>query len=225
MSTNEIRKPNKEIANKGELHCPCVIAIDTSGSMCDDEQKLNEAIKTFIDAIKSDPMAKGRVEPMIITFNSTVDVVSTFGPVYDYDVPTVTCSGTTSFYRAIDQALDEIELRKKEYRDVQSPFYRPWLMVFTDGYPTDKDNGVSTRLLQAQKNKKVVFFSCAIGDGCDEELLKSLHTDHITLKADKETFQNAFAWLSDSMSAVSSSKPGETVKMPNPSNYQISVEV
>lgn len=224
MSAQEIRKPNTEIANQGEPHCACVLLIDTSGSMSHSEEKLNKAIADFIDAIKSSPYAKGRVEPMVMTFNSNVDVKSSFGPAYDYIAPKVTCKGMTRFYAAIGQALDEIELRKKEYKDTHTPYYRPWLMVFTDGFPTDVDQGVSDRLIYAQTHKKVTFYSCAIGDDCDVELLKNLHKDHITFKTDYESFQESFKWLSNSMSEIAASSPGAKVNIPDSSNYQFTVE-
>ena len=57
---------NNDIINKGELHLPAVILVDTSASVRPHEVDLNKAMQLLVDTIKKDKMASGRVELMFI---------------------------------------------------------------------------------------------------------------------------------------------------------------
>ena len=67
--------------NPGEPHLPCVIAVDTSGSMSGGSiDELNDGLKAFVQELEKDSQALGRVEVCIISFNSDVNVSVPFTP-------------------------------------------------------------------------------------------------------------------------------------------------
>ena len=79
-------------------------------------------------------------------------------------------------------------------------------------------------MIQAQQGKHCTFFPVGIGNEVDKELLKKLKLEGYILTASKENFQNAFVWLSNSVSQTSNTHPGQKVKLDNPVEYQMEVE-
>lgn len=215
---------NKRPENPGEIHLPCIVLVDTSGSMGSAMKELNEGLVAMGEAIKEDSLAVGRVEYSIITFNDKAQVVVPFGPAYDYEAPRLECGGMTAMHEAIDLALDMLEKRKREYEAGGIPYLRPWIFMMTDGKPNDVDNGSFERLIQAQKEKHCTFFPMGIGGDYDKNTLKYLSTSGIVLSASKDNFKESFVWLSNSVSTTSSSRPDEKVNLPNPGDYQITIE-
>jgi len=58
-----------EFADNPEPRCPCVLLLDTSGSMGGAKiAELNKGLQTFAEELHSDAMASKRVELAIITF-------------------------------------------------------------------------------------------------------------------------------------------------------------
>jgi len=65
-----------EFAENPEPRCPCVLLLDTSGSMQGVPiEALNRGLQTFKDDLMRDPVAPKRVEVAIVTFDNDVNVV------------------------------------------------------------------------------------------------------------------------------------------------------
>lgn len=219
--------------NQGERHIPAVLLVDTSGSMSGAPiEELNRGLREFGNALQEDSLALGRAEVCIISFNSSVETEMGFRPAVDYEAPTLSASGLTSFNEAIQAGLDAIESRKKEYKDQGVSYYRPWLFVLTDGAPTDTglEASAKSRLQDAIRNKKVTYMPMGIGDGADTRKLQEYYPDEAAakpvLKADAKNFKEAFVWLSASISLISKSDPNTTsqVNLP-PTQSMITVGI
>lgn len=130
---------------------------------------------------------------------------------------------------AVITGLDMIELRKQEYKDVGVDYWRPWVFLLTDGVPTDNElyQDAQQRLQDALNNKKINFFPMGIGSGADTQTLKKYtkNGSGMVLKASKENFQEAFVWLSSSMSVVSNSDPAMNKVELEPLPNTITVEL
>ncbi|MCR4612221.1 MAG: VWA domain-containing protein [Lachnospiraceae bacterium] len=215
------------ITNQGERHIPAVLLVDTSGSMSGAPiNELNQGLREFGNAIQEDPLALGRAEVCVISFNSSVQVEMGFRPAADYEAPVLSANGLTSFNEAIQMGLDIIESRKQDYRAQGVSYYRPWLFVLTDGAPTDTnmENAAKSRLQDAIRNKKVTYMPMGIGDGADTGKLQEYYPPEAAvkpvLKADAKNFKEAFVWLSASISVISNSDPNNTSQVnlpPTPS--------
>jgi uncharacterized protein YegL len=216
---------NGEIVNPQEIHLPCVIVVDTSGSMSSAMQQLHEGLSALGEAIKDDPQAVGRVEFCIIAFDDKARIVHPFTSAYDFEAPQLDCGGMTSTHEAIDLALSELNARKAQYKAEQTPYYRPWIYLLSDGGSNDTDNGAFQRLLEAQRNKGCVFFPVGIGSQINREELKSLREDGLIFTATKEDFAGAFTWLSSSLPVVATSQPGQQVALPEPGKHQLVIDV
>ena len=108
---------------------------------------------------------------------------------------------------AITTAIAKVNDRKKIYKDHGKRYYRPWILMITDGEPTDAWQSAATLVHQQEKEKKLTFFAVGV-DGVKTDILKQICVRPPRhLKGLK--FAEMFEWLSSSLSAVSVSNPGD----------------
>lgn len=196
-----------------ERHLAAVLLVDRSGSMIGDPiRELNDGLKLFGKALSSDTLAQGRVDVTVISFGSDVKTEMGFRSAEEYEAPTLSANGSTAFNEAINAGLDALEARKAEFKRLGTNYYRPWLFVLTDGYPTDGNLEESTknRLKEYIRNKKVTYLPMGIGEA-NTSHLQSYYPDEApqkpVLKATVENFKDAFQWLSNSMVETAKSDP------------------
>lgn len=208
-------QPRLPVENTGEQHLACAVLVDTSGSMQGCKAKLEEAIATMKQAIENDDIARGRVEICLIAFDDNVRELSPFGPISSMEVPrSINCAGMTCTHAAVEFALRRVEERKADYKNNHVTYNQPWIWLFTDGGSNDADNGSFQELLNAQQQKKCVFFGVAVGDQVNEAELGSMHQNGMIFRVGKDNLKDAFEYLSQSVTSASQTKPGTNIKLP-----------
>lgn len=208
-----------EFAENPEPRCPCVLLLDTSGSMEGEPiQALNEGLVIFRDSLLKDPLASKRVEVAVVTFDNEIIVRSDFVTPDRFEPPRLEAGGQTFMGSAILKALDMVEQRKQTYRDHGIAYYRPWVFMITDGEPQGEPEEVvqqaAARLRQAEEQKKVAFFAVGV-EGANMERLKQIVV-RTPVKLKGLNFAEMFVWLSRSMERVSQSRTNEQVPLPPP---------
>lgn len=206
-----------------EQKCLCVLVLDTSYSMDDGSiDELNAGLKRFQSELLNDSVTRDRLEVAIITFDSDVKVIQQPALLTDFTMPTLTCKGSTCMIDGISEAIDIVDDRKQYYKSHGIPYYRPWIVMMTDGYPdSDQDvDGMSIRIKDAHQHKEFVFMGVGVGDSISEDVLKQLaQSDFPPMKMQAVKFCEFFTWLSNSMSGVSNSQPGSEVSIPDPAKW------
>ena len=198
-----------EFAENPEPRCPCVLLLDTSGSMQGERiEALNQGLLSLKDELVKNSLAARRVEIAVITFDSSVNVVQDFVTADQFNPPILTAQGLTIMGSAIHRALDIIQERKSKYRTNGIAYYRPWVFMITDGEPQGELDHVveqaAQRLQADETDKRVAFFSVGVDNANMSRLSQIAVRSPLKLKG--LNFIEMFVWLSASMSAVSNSQ-------------------
>lgn len=208
-----------EFAENPEPRCPCILLLDTSGSMGGAPiEALNAGLQTFCEELNKDDLARKRVEVAIVSFDSQVKVIQDFVTADRFEAPILRAQGMTSMGTGIEQALDLIADRKFQYRNNGVTYYRPWVFLITDGEPQgESDDAVRRavdRLRDDEMGKRVAFFAVGV-ENANMKRLSEISV-RAPLKLHGLNFREMFVWLSASMQRVSNSKPDEQVPLPPP---------
>ncbi len=206
-----------EFTDNPEPRCACLLLLDTSGSMGGDPiSQLNEGLRAFKEELCQDSLAAKRVEVAVVSFGP-VAVESEFQSVDSWQPPHLKASGDTPMGAAIVHGLDMLRGRKDQYRANGIDIFRPWVFLITDGGPTDRWEAAANAVRLGEESKGFSFFGVGV-DGANMDVLSKIcHRPPVKLSGLK--FRELFAWLSSSLSSVSSSQVGTTVLLAPPTGW------
>ena len=234
-----------EVAENYEQKCLCVLVLDISGSMNEiidstgivDTGKtifvdgknynvveggvskldnLNEGLKSFYEDIEKDETTSQRLELSVVTFNDFVNIIQEPSLISNCKVPILEASGDTALIEAVDEAIAMVDARKKWYKSTGQPYYRPWIILITDGEPNEgkKINTLSQRIKQDTANKRYVFLSIGV-DNANMSVLQELQGNIPAMKLKGAKFSSFFRWLSASMGSIVTADEGQTINLSN----------
>lgn len=208
-----------EFAENPEPRCPCVLLLDTSMSMQGEPiDALNAGVRLFRDELVKDSIASRRVEIAVVSFNTHIEVVQPFVTASKFQPSPLTVQGFTSMGAAIDKALDLIQERKALYRASGITYYRPWVLMVTDGEPHGEADHVvqnaAQRIKEYEDDKRLAFYAVGVQNASMDKLARIAVRPPIRLSG--LNFQDMFVWLSASMQLVSRSRVDEQTPLPPP---------
>jgi len=211
-----------EFADNPEPRCAVVLLLDTSGSMSGRPiQELNEGIQAFEKSLKADKLASLRVEISIVTFGPVctrdvrgegngdlgTDAEHAFVTADNFQAPTLPITGDTPMGAAMTRALELIRRRKEIYKTQGAEYYRPWILLVTDGGPTDSYKTAAATARQAENSNSVVVYAVGV-EGANMGTLAEF-SNRQPLKLRGLAFAELFQWLSKSLQNVSTSGVGD----------------
>lgn len=209
-----------EFADNPEPRCTCVILVDTSSSMQAGGRidKVNEALQDFASLIRQDSLTARRVDIAIISFNTTVELVTDFTSGLDFNPPPpLRARGGTKLAAAVLDGLQRCEERKEVYRANNIAYYRSFLMVLTDGRPEHDSpadiTAAAAAVQDAEKQRKAAVRCFGIA-GADVDAIRAIIPGTHQELLDPSQLPAALEWLSNSMTAISESQPGDSVSLP-----------
>jgi uncharacterized protein YegL len=203
-----------DFADNPEPRCPCLLLLDTSGSMRGKPiDELNAGIRVFKDELSADSMASKRVEVAIVGFGP-VQIVTDFQTADVFQRPTLETTGDTPMGAAIQTGLTMLEQRKQAYRSNGVSFYRPWVFLITNGAPTDPWQEAAANVKAGEAASHFSFFAVGV-EGARLGILREI-TAREPLKLKELRFRDLFVWLSNSLGSVSRSSVGDKVELQNP---------
>lgn len=199
-----------------EQKCLCILVLDISTSMTGEPIKeLNNGLQEFKNAVMEDFIASQRIELAIVTFGSTVQCIQEPTSIHNVNMPTLTVSGSTKLVDGVRFGMNLLENRKTWYRDTGQNYFRPWIVLITDGEPDpDQDvRGLSSELATAIQAKKFMFYSLGV-TGYNQETLTQICSSPPPMALQGTKFREFFRWLSNSIALVTKSTEGEKLMLP-----------
>ena len=202
---------------------PCMLVLDISGSMSNRQSntkasgidELNRGLLVLRDALQDDEAALYRVQLGIVTVGGPRDearLMLDWTDAADFEPPTLTAGGRTPLAQGMSLALHHVELHKQTLRNAGVAYTRPWIMVISDGDPTDAESmwqSAARDCLDAERRKRCVIYPIGVEGANLAKLQQLSNTQAKSLSAAR--FAEYFQWLSASLSMVSSSLDGESV--------------
>ena len=185
--------------------CACMLVLDTSGSMSGAPiQELNQGLQAFVEAVQEDEMSAYSVEVGVISAGGTVREELSFTTANTIrEVSPLVADGVTPLGAAVELALRRLEERKAAYKRAGVAYYQPWLVIISDGEPTDSWQAVAQQTSALSQQRKLVVMPVGVSQANMAILgqFSSRPAKHLAgLK-----FREFFEWLSASMSRVSAS--------------------
>ena len=244
-----------ESAENYEQKCLCVLVLDISGSMneiIDDSNvvdtgrqvfvdgktynvvqggiskldNLNEGLKSFYDEIYNDETTSQRLEIAIVTFNDQVQCIQSPSLITNMDMPTLLADGDTALVDAMNEAIDLVADRKSWYKSTNQTYYRPWIILMTDGEP-NQGQDVSTLAARIKKDcndKRYAFLPIGV-DNANMAILQQLQGNIPAMKLKGTKFSSFFKWLSASMGTVVTAEEGQTVDLHNGADWMEALSI
>lgn len=191
---------------------PIAMVLDTSASMAGAPIKeLNKGVNLFIEEIRRDEYTRYSAEICIVTFGGSVEIIQDFATVDYVSYPVFKASGETPMGTAVLKTLELLERRKTLYKELGIDYYQPWIVLMTDGRPTDDITKAVRKVQELISQRRLVVFPIAIGPYADIDSLSLFTIPDIPpppLKLKGLKFKEFFIWLSKSVAQVSRSTPG-----------------
>lgn len=206
----------------GVQRIPCVLVLDTSISMRDRIDNLNEALKLFQKTVTGDETLRQQVLLKVIGFGSEATVLCDWVQADEFQAPTLQAAGLTAMGKAMRMALASTEeLRQKLTGEKGIPYTRPWIFLMSDGGPNDDDwQLAAAESRKACEDKRVVVWPIAVPPAADGAALKLFARSDMrvySLGVDAN-FSAIFEWLATSLGALADSTPGQQLQIKAPTS-------
>lgn len=216
-----------EQARNKDQKCPVVLVLDTSGSMSGNPiDELNKALVKLKEDILSDPILTQRLEVGIVCFDDDARVERPIDLItVDTNMPSLDVGGVTNVVSGINKAIEIVEERKQFYKTNGEQYYRPFIVLFTDGAPTntaDEIEMLDQQIQQMADNKKFVFMPFGV-EGADFQLLAKLAVQSTDERLknqakawklkDVSKFAEVFAFVSSSISGAINQGGSQTAQL------------
>ena len=218
-----------EFAANPEPRCAAVLLLDTSGSMSGQPiAKLNAGLKEFGAALKGDRLASLRVEVAVVTFGGSVrcwdvtgdrgreaafDAAQAFVSAGRFVAPALTAEGDTPMGEAVQRGLALLRERKEIYKRNALDYYRPWVMLITDGRPTDSGWEGAAEAIKAEESRRGLSLYAIGVQSADIQTLARFSGQRPPVSLQGLAFRELFQWLSKSLGAVAQSRTGDQVPL------------
>ena len=219
--------------NNPSQRTPCILVLDASGSM--DElvastgrrriDELNQGLSVLQQELLADDTATMRVQLAIVCVGGPAgdaDLLMDWTDAADFQAPRLVAGGLTPLGKGMRLALRYVDEHKHQLLAAGVGYTRPWIMVISDGEPTDEPavwQAVCRECREAEGARRCVIYPIGVADANMAALQQLSGTP--ALKMSEARFREYFQWLSSSLSSMSRSRPGEQVQLAAPSPWTV----
>lgn len=210
-----------------EPRCPCVVVVDAG--LCGDRDRradLERGIERLASALRRDALTGRRAEIAFVTFDEDARAIGGFasGQTLADTPPNLPASGAGAtaggLARGLELALRLLDARRSDYDRGGIEVYRPWVVLLqsVDVAPGDPVLARAREALLGRERAGLVsFFAVGAGGHPLGWLEGSGLRAALTLR--DGCYEQLFEWLAASLARVSSSIPGDRVRLPSTESF------
>lgn len=178
---DDMRLQYDQIARNKAVRLVLCICVDASESMRMQQRmrKVNRGIEEFLQNMYQNATARDAVEVCVVAFGDRTRVMCDFGPLTEAIQANREIEATgarTEMGDGVLTALDRLDRRLKLLTDLGAPYYKPWLILISDGEATDmarcREAGREVRERVLRQTLKVKCLS--LGDEGNREAVRTL---------------------------------------------------
>lgn len=185
---------------------PVYFVIDVSDSMVGEPlEAVNDGLSKCMEVLRSDPYALETAFINVIAFAGKVEKLVDMEEAYLCRMPEFNVGAGTSFGKALDFLMKDIEANVRKGTHEVKGDWRPVVFFFTDGNPTDNYERVLERWKKnyAMKCNTVMI---ALGKSVCLSTAQEITEDVIQIKdSTPSRIKNVFKWISSSVQSHSAS--------------------
>ncbi len=150
----------------------------------------------------------------MITFNDNVRLIQSPSLISNCSLPSLTADGDTAMVDAVLEAISLVDSRKRWYKETNQPYYRPWIILLTDGEPNDGQDimALADKIKNDTASKKYEFLPIGV-DNANMGVLQSIQGNIPAMKLKGTRFSSFFKWLSASMGTVVMTENGQKIDL------------
>lgn len=195
---------------------PAFIICDASSSMASVISELNKAQDDLAADLREHEIARNRVDIGIIQVQSSATMIAPMLLARDLQAMPMSANGSTALGEGIHLALDRIEARQKEYKQNGVDAYVPVVFCLTDAAPTDPWEGAAKRVHDLAAQGKLYFYGIGTSTANMNVLTQICAPSLPPLRMKDGCFNELFQFVSDSLTRISCSIPGQPVDLGSP---------
>jgi uncharacterized protein YegL len=181
---------------------PVYLLLDTSGSMNGEPiEAVRNGMQTLVSALRQDPHALESAWLSVITFAESAKQVIPLTELGQFQMPTITASGTTSMGAALRLLAERVGSEVTRTTADQKGDWKPIVFIMTDGEPTDD---LAAGIDAIKKARLGTVIACAAGPNANAQELQRITESVVRLDtADSNTIRAFFKWVSASIATTS----------------------
>jgi uncharacterized protein YegL len=215
--------------NEGRITLPVYLVIDTSASLVDDIDSINEAVASLFRSLTADPWMTDIARLSLIAFSDSAQTILPLSDVSEISQPpTLVAGGTTNYSAAFALARqvipeDVAALKREGFR-----VYRPVMFFVTDGSPSDRSWQAALEELRSPEFRQRPT-TIAIGFGsADPAIIRDIGagkggafmiSDAVSIR---DAIHSMWSGMTSMLTATvmsSSSGPGQVAQVPVPQEW------
>ncbi|MBC3907695.1 vWA domain-containing protein [Undibacterium umbellatum] len=181
---------------------PVYLLLDSSGSMHGEPiEAVRNGLQTLVAALRQDPHALESAYLSVITFADAAQQVVPLTELSQFQIPTITASGTTAMGTALSLLVECISREVAVTSAEVKGDWKPIVFLMTDGEATDD---MTNSIAELKKAKVGTFIACAAGPNANTSHLSQITDSVVKLDtADSNTIKAFFKWVSASIATTS----------------------
>ncbi|PXX42490.1 vWA domain-containing protein [Undibacterium pigrum] len=181
---------------------PVYLLLDSSGSMHGEPiEAVRNGLQTLVAALRQDPHALESAYLSVITFSDAAQQVVPLTELGQFQIPSITASGTTSMGAALSLLVECISREVAVTSAEVKGDWKPIVFLMTDGEATDD---MTNSIAELKKAKVGTFIACAAGPNANTTHLSQITDSVVKLDtADSNTIKAFFKWVSASIATTS----------------------